>query len=512
MLTLIKLTIRATRRRGKGFSISPSPCHPVAPSQKIAPSPRRPVTLSLLLSLSLLLLGWIAVSAQVASPQLTREERLKVFERVWQGVNDNYYDKTFHGVDWLALRAVYRPLAESARDNAEFYGVLQRMIGELRDAHTRVFAPEEGFDRYRPAGLTVGLMVRRVEDQVVVVWVEPGSEAARQGIRPGLVVASVNGAPVEEALARAKEEVGGSSSLTAHDLQGFSRLFYGPRGAAVEVTFMDEEGRTRRLRLVRRFAEFPRRVIARRLPGDLGYLELTGFGPEMERDFEQAMTLLGDARGVILDLRNNGGGFVRSVVRVASYFFAEETDLGQFIARNGRVARHYTKRLRAVYQQPLVVLTSARSASGAEMLAATLQERKRAFVIGYGPTCGCLLGVSRTLRLPDSGKLNVSDTDYRTSRGRRIEGTGIEPDQRVELRIADLLAGRDRALELAVEHLAKSPGSGVRSPESETRIKNRGSKVQTPRNQFRTPSLRPETPDSGLRTPDSLLPTFRLSR
>jgi carboxyl-terminal processing protease len=408
--------------------------------------------------LVLLLTGGAATSARAQDGlQLSAPERVKVFERVWQAVNDNYYDRNFRGVDWRGLRASYLPLAEAARDNAEFYTVLRRMLGELRDAHTRVYAPEEGFDRYRPAGVTVGLMVRRVEDQPVVVWVEPGSEAARQGIRPGLAVTAVDGLPIERALAQARAEAGDSSSEAARELQSFHRLFYGPRDTKVKVSIVDEDARTRTLELTRRFAEFPRRVTWQRLPGDIGYIELTGFAPEIERDFERAMQALKDTRGLILDLRNNGGGFVHTVAQVASYFFTDETALGEFIARNGRGVRHRTQRLRAVYRGPLTVLVSARSASGAEMLAAALQEQGRAVIIGANTTtCGCLLGVSRTLRLPDGGKLNVSDTDYLTARGQRIEGAGVKPDQQLELRIADLLAGRDRVLELAVERLTQA--------------------------------------------------------
>ncbi len=403
-----------------------------------------------------LLVSWLALvaSAQEAGPSLSREERLKVFTRVWQAINDRYYDPNFNGVDWRRLKSQYQPKVELARNNDELYSWLRRMVGELGDAHTRVYAPEEGFDRYRPAGTSVGLAVQRIEGRLVVVWVEPGSEAARQGIRPGYVLLRVNHTPVEELLARLRDELVASSSPTAFDQQSFNRLFAGPRDTTLALTFIDDEGHSRIIELKRRFTEFPRRVLWRRLPHDLGYIDFNGFGPEIERDFAHAVRALQDTRGLILDLRHNGGGFVRTVVQVASYFLPEETELGEFISRTGRSTRHRTQRLRLSYRSPLVVLVSTRSASGAEMLTAALQENRRAFVIGTHPsTCGCLLGVSRTLPLPDGGKLNVSDTDYRTARGRRIEGTGIKPDQVLELRISDLLSGRDRPLEAAVKHL-----------------------------------------------------------
>jgi carboxyl-terminal processing protease len=223
--------------------------------------------------------------------------------------------------------------------------------------------------------------------------------------------------------------------------------------------------------LLRRFVEFQRRVTVKKLPYGIGYIEVTGFGPEIEKQFEVAMQETQGARGLILDLRNNGGGFVTTVAQIASHFFPEETGLGEFITRQGRATSRQTQRLRTVYRGPLIVLVSARSASGSEIFAAAMQERKRALVIGTNSTtCGCLLGVSRTLRLPDGGKLNVSDTDYRTAMGRRIEGTGVKPDLEFEVRVADLLSGRDRTLEVAVDQLGRMIAFGRGGSEIEFKL------------------------------------------
>jgi carboxyl-terminal processing protease len=412
-----------------------------------------------------------AARAQVSSGANSREERIRVFDQVWRAIFDNYYDRQFRGVDWRLQREVFRPQAEAARSSLELYRVLRQMIGKLGDAHTRIYAPEDGFDRHRPAGTTVGVVVRRIEGKAVVTWVEPGSEAARQGIRSGFMVSQVDGVPVEKKIERIREEIGESSTQTALELQSYDKLFYGPRDAPLAVTFVDREGRLRPVTLVRRFVEFQRRVIVRKLPYRIGYIEVTGFGPEIEKDFEAAMQEVQGTRGLILDLRNNGGGFVTTVSNIASYFFPEEVNLGEFITRQGRATPRNTQRLRTLYREPLIVLVSARSASGSEILAAAMQERKRALVVGTNPTtCGCLLGVSRTLRLSDGGKLNVSDTDYRTARGRRIEGSGVKPDLQFEVRIADLLAGRDRPLEFAVEQLGRTIAFGPRNAEIEFKL------------------------------------------
>ena len=99
------------------------------------------------------------------------------------------------------------------------------------------------------------------------------------------------------------------------------------------------------------------------------------------------------------------------------------------------------------------------------MLAAALQESRRAYVIGAHPTtCGCLLGVGRTIQLSDGGKLNISDTDFRTVRGQRIEGRGLQPDRAVPSRLEDLAQDRDRPLEEAMAYLARTLLLGPNPP------------------------------------------------
>jgi carboxyl-terminal processing protease len=403
------------------------------------------------------------VLAQTDSAANSREDRLRVFDQVWRAIYENYYDKRYRGVDWRLQREIFRPQAEAARNNVELYRVLRQMIGKLGDAHTRVYMPEEGFDRDRPAGATVGVAVRRIEGKPVVTWVDPTSEAARWGIQPGFTVSQVDGVPVEKALDRIRNEIIDSSTPAALETQTYDRLFHGLRDTPVSVTFLDSQNKAIPVTLVRRFVEFHRRVIARNLLPNIGYIEITGFGPEIEKDFEDAMREAQGTRGLIVDLRNNGGGFVATVAQIASYFLHEGDGLGEFISRQGRAASRYTLRSEINYQGALIVLVSSRSASGSEIFAAAMQEQKRATIIGANPTtCGCLLGVSRTLKLLDGGKLNVSDSDYRTADGRRIEGAGIKPDLHFETRIADLVAGRDRILELAIDQLGRMIAFGPR--------------------------------------------------
>ena len=123
----------------------------------------------------------------------TREGRLAVFDDAWSRINERYYDRTFHGLDWDAQRTTFRTLAADANSNQELYAVLRRMIAALNDPHTRVFAPEEKFDWWRPRFVTIGVGIAEVEGLPTVVQLERGSAPQRAGIRVGDVIETVNG-------------------------------------------------------------------------------------------------------------------------------------------------------------------------------------------------------------------------------------------------------------------------------------------------------------------------------
>lgn len=92
----------------------------------------------------------------------TRAGRLAVFDDAWARINERYYDQTFHGVDWDAQRMTFRALAAEADSSQELYGVLRSMIASLNDPHTRVFAPDEKSDWWRPRFVSVGFAIAEI--------------------------------------------------------------------------------------------------------------------------------------------------------------------------------------------------------------------------------------------------------------------------------------------------------------------------------------------------------------
>ena len=165
--------------------------------------------------------------------------------------------------------------------------------------------------------------------------------------------------------------------------------------------------------------------------------------------------VLEGAEGIILDLRGNGGGDAEAMADVASLFLDEGTNLGKFADRSGASfeLQTFSKRLwrsprSSPIKLPLVVLTSENTSSAAEILAAALQAKGRAQVIGSG-TCGCVLAIRNRHALPDGGVLDVSEFDYRLPAACDSKAPASNLTKLTPLTRADIYSRHDRALDLA---------------------------------------------------------------
>lgn len=388
----------------------------------------------------------------------TVEGRLAVFDDVWETIQERYYDPALNGIDWQAKRNAFRPAAAKANSTHELYDVLRQMIASLKDAHTRVYSPDEKFDWWNPRYVTAGVTVREIEGLPIVVQVDPNSVAAKTDIRIGDTLVSIDDVPLAKFIASRLASFGPRVDGSAR-YRTVATLFDGQAGTNVKVAWTTRDGKSKSAVLQRYWTQRQLGFNNQR-KGKIAILRIDAFTQTVALEFSKALPdVLDGAEGIVLDLRSNGGGDAEAMADVASLFLDDGINLGKFADRSGAAfeLQTYSKRLWRVPQVgriklPLVVLTSESTSSAAEIMVAALQSKHRARVIGT-TTCGCVLAIRNRHPLPDGGLLDVSEFDYRTANGVRLEGAGIKPDAAVILRRSDIYSRRDPALEIAKDVL-----------------------------------------------------------
>lgn len=397
--------------------------------------------------------------------------RLRVFDAAWQAINERYYDVRLNGVAWGQVQTELRPLAARALSDEMLYLVLRRMTARLRDAHTRVFARDEPRDWRVPRVRSVGLAVREIAGEFIITNVVADSPAARQGIVAGDVVRKIDGKPITDILTQKTEEANGASTPRAARARLVAYLFDGAPNTILKLEIVDKNERPRVVSLLRteqrgRIALSATKINAK--PDGkrrtFAVISFPGFTSDIAAALAREMReSLRSVDGFIFDFRGNGGGEAEAMIDVASLFLPARQYMGRFIDRRGRVAE--TLETRRVMMssaeritpdaRPVVILTGVRSASATEVLVAAFKEQRRARIIGEA-TCGCVLGVRRQHKLPDGGALQISELDFATPGGARLEGKGILPDQEVVPTRADFYRKRDAAFEQAIRTLESS--------------------------------------------------------
>ena len=392
--------------------------------------------------------------------------RQVAFDYVWQTIDRRYFDSRFNGVDWTAVGVRYRPLAMKARYDDEFWNILNQMTGELHDSHTRVEAPKDVKLRNHRQSVSLGIDMNRIEGRIAVTHVRPDSDAWWAGIRPGMEIKAIDGMPAEDRYRPVLDAEREQSTLWAKERHAFRTLLDGEPDSVLAFEFVRADGTPLFVPLTRKVVNGGGPVAtSRRLPSGYGYIRFSSFAMSLRGQVLDAIDQHRRLPGMIIDLRNNGGGAAWMVQDIAARLLRETTDVGSIITRTGDPVTVFgfpvepIKRTisgsSSAYDKPVVILVNAGSASASELLAGRLQDVGRVMVVGQR-TCGCLLGYLGYASVPGGGELAYSEIGMVSARGRRIEREGVIPDIEVAVTRQDLQVGRDRTLEAAEDLLRRT--------------------------------------------------------
>ncbi len=427
-----------------------------------------------------------------SDPNSARSElRRSIFVAAWTLIRDKHYDKTLGGLDWEAQRRTYEPRAVGAPDEITFYRVMNEMLGQLGQSHLEitgpgaqpnplldevVLPPGSPAAGAQPKGEPVvdtsgetgdpGLVVRMIEGRMTVTAVRPRSSADLGGIRPGFLVTHVGGREI-------KAMPPSSRALRPVEQRFYMRLaaarrLSGPVGSRVTVRYIDNDENPGETLLLRE-APAGKAVRVGLLPplhpqvkvtqiGDVGLIAFNFFllDPvlaEVQKAIDGFRAR--GAKGLVLDLRGNPGGLGAMAIPIAARLVSKPLTLGTIQFREFANALTATPSLGVTpFLGRVVIVTDEGSASTSEMLAAGLQEAKRALVVG-DTTLGAVLP-SSVEGLPGGAVMQFVVADFRTPKGILLEGRGVQPDRRVLETRASLKSGRDPVLDVALT-MARAP-------------------------------------------------------
>jgi carboxyl-terminal processing protease len=364
-------------------------------------------------------------------------------------------------------------LVDAAKDDREFYSLMSRMTSELHDAHTRFNSPEQWRNIKKQQGVGSGLSLDDIDGKIVVTSIRPDSNAAHVGIEPGMVVLTVDGKPVEDRIAEIESVKAASSTSRATQMFTYSRLLAGPPDTEVKLGLERADGSHFETEVRRQVYSAAPNLATDKMPSGNAYIRFDGFQPSITKEFRQALERFRNSPGLIVDLRRNGGGDLGVLVPIAGYFFDKKTLFAKDETRSGKPLSEFAGVLRLplelyvgrsgdqIYSGPVVVLIDSRSASSSEVFAAGMQDSQRARIVG-SQSCGCVLGIAKPRVMKGGGVLEMSEVLWFSPKGRRLEGTGILPDQTVIPTLKSVQANEDPALVAADRTLVQMIASARR--------------------------------------------------
>jgi carboxyl-terminal processing protease len=346
-------------------------------------------------------------------------------------------------VFWEALRHVRSDYAgELPTDTELTYGAIRGSLRSLDDPFTLFTDPEvTAVQKVELEGEFEGIGAYVNENelgQLVIQTPMRGQPAEKAGILAGDIVLRVDG-----------------QDISGMDVNDAVLLIRGPKGTTVTLTVKrDDEPDVLEIPVVRDRIAIPSVAVARRLEAEgapeLGYLQLTVFAEETKQELDEAVASLQaeGVQGLVLDLRNNPGGYLDTAIEVASEFIDEGIVVQQEDGQQ-RISSENARSDGQATDLPLVVLINKGSASASEIVAGAIRDHERGVLVGE--TSFGKGSVQNVHELSDKSQLRVTVAAWLTPDGLHIHKKGIEPDVVVERSSEDVQANRDPQLERAID-------------------------------------------------------------
>lgn len=352
------------------------------------------------------------------------------------GEKEDYFDFNLYFEVWNSIRNNYVD-KNQVKDKDLFYGSLEGLAGATGDPYTAFMNPEHTKEFYEDLSGTfegIGAEIGMRNEVVTVVAPLDGMPAQKAGLRSGDKIYAIDG---ESAL-----------GISVNDAV---KKIRGEKGTEVTLTIIRGEDKPIDITITRD------KIVVSSVKWEMRddnilYIKISNFNDDTEKLFNQAVSeaVLKQPSGIVLDLRNNPGGYLDTAIDVASKWIKEGPVVAEQFGENRR-AEHFSDGDARLADFKTVVLINEGSASASEIVAGALRDYKKATIVGkqsFGK------GSVQTVRdLSDGSSLKVTVAKWMTPEGDYINEKGIAPQVEVDLTEDDFNNERDPQLDKAMEIL-----------------------------------------------------------
>ncbi len=371
-----------------------------------------------------------------------QEEFEQMFYETWANLEENFYNETFHGIDWAAMRDRYAAYLPYINNRADLRRLLNDLLGELNTSHFGFYSSgDEEKTFYGTQSLATGLVFEKEDPyRVKRIVTESPATLLETKILPGDRLTKVNGVTVQETKNR-------ESYFIQPSMDEELSLTFDRNGTAIEVKIHPTAYTTIRNLMHDEWMDKNQARVDAKSNKRIAYIHMKNMGGgELQHFLEQMVSEGHQREGLILDLRYNTGGNVHDEVLK---FLSQRTYLN-WKYREGKLSRQSNF---GPADKPIVLLINEQSLSDAEMTAQGFKQ------LGLGTVIG-----TETYRwiIFTSGKGLVDGSFYRlpswgcyTLDGKNLERTGVSPDINIDNTFKDRLDGKDPQLDRAIDEVMK---------------------------------------------------------
>ncbi len=402
--------------------------------------------------------------AQATPPAVTPHELdVASFVYVWESIRDTHWQEAPGGLDWQEIRKEFEPRVNAAETRDEVRKILSEMLRRIGQTHFGIIPA--GIYKALSAGgggsNVTGIDLRILDDQVLVTEVAEGSPADAAGVCPGWILTRVRDREVESLIQAVRKNTSiPGNMLDLVLVSNFRRGLSGPPGSTVQASFLNAEDEPIELEIpldaprgkISQFGNLPPQPVfyEEKHFGDVAYIRFNAFldVPRVMTSFQASVEGCKQCKGMIIDLRGNGGGIGGMAMGIAGFLISEPNQrLGTMHMRGTDLNFVVNPRLNG-FQDSVAVLIDSHSASTSEIFAGGLQDLGRVRVFGTRSAAAAL--PSTIERLPNGDGFQHAIATYISEGGKILEGNGVIPDVVVELERKNLLQGVDAVLEAAL--------------------------------------------------------------